>query len=90
MDATLGEALRRAARALDGDDAVAAAAALEQATHACEAALREDLRLDREALGALRALHGRCVEAAHRAREKLALALGVAGDARRAVAAYRR
>jgi hypothetical protein len=86
----LSAALKQATSALEGDDAVAAAAALEQATHACEAALRQRLRFDRDQLGVLRALHDRCTAAAQRAGEKLALAMGAAGDARRAVSAYRR
>jgi hypothetical protein len=90
IDETLSQALKQATRALESEDALAAAEALDQATHACEAALRQDLRLGRADVGLLRTLHDRCAAAAQRAGEKLALALGAAGEARRAASAYRR
>lgn len=89
-DATLARALERAAQALGEDDARSAAAALRDASLACEAALRTGLRIGDGGLGPLRQLHARCCAAADAARQRLGAALGSAVGARRAAAAYRR
>ncbi len=86
----IANALERAATALEADDAVAASGALAEALRACAAAEAQGLRLDGAALARLKELHGRGEAAAARVTEKLALALGTAGSARRAAAAYGR
>jgi hypothetical protein len=86
----LSSALERATDALRSDDALAAAAVLQEAVLACEDALRQGLRLEPAHLLALRPLHASCSSAAERTRQRLAGALGALGQARRAGGAYQR
>jgi hypothetical protein len=87
---TLAAALERAELALEGDDAVAAAAELEQAVRGCAALAERGVQLDDATLERLRLLHVRGTSAAARAAARLARALDNAGSARRAAAAYSR
>ena len=86
----LAAALERAARALDAGDPAAAAAAMDGAVLACDAALRAGPRLDRADVGLLRRTHQQCESAAGRLRARLVEELGAAGSARRALDAYQR
>jgi hypothetical protein len=86
----IARALERAAAALEGDDALAAAAALEEAERACAAAQAQGVQLEGEELAKLRELHRRGEGTAARAAAKLGRALDGAGCARRAVTAYGR
>ena len=90
IDEVLSAALVRATDALADDDAIAASAALRDATDACETALRKGLRLDAARLGAHRDAYDRCHTAAIATYERLRSALSAVGKARRASGAYRR
>jgi hypothetical protein len=87
---TLGDALARAAAALEAGDAVGAAAAMAEAGRACQQAQARGERVERDALAVLAALHARCERGMLRTRATLEQALEAAGSARRAVTAYRR
>ncbi len=87
---TLATALERATHALEEGDAVTATDALQQATLACEAAFQQGLLLERGEVELLRGPHARCASVARREKERFAVALGTAGDARRALSAYHR
>ena len=90
IDEMLSAALVRATDALAEDDAIAASAALREATDACETALRKGLRLDAARLEAHRNAHDRCHAAAIATYQRLRAALSAAGKARRASGAYGR
>lgn len=86
----LSTALERATHALGRDDAIAAAAALQEAALACESALRQGLRLGPAHLVELKPIYAECRSAAEATQRRLSDALGAAGQARRAGDAYRR
>ncbi|GEJ59170.1 hypothetical protein [Anaeromyxobacter diazotrophicus] len=86
----LAGALERAATALEAGDAPGAAAAMGEASRACQEAEARGERVAPAALAELTALHARCGQSAARARATLEQALESAGAARRAVSAYRR
>jgi hypothetical protein len=86
----IAAAMERAELALEGDDAVAATAALTEAVLGCQALAERGVRLDEATVARLRLLHERGTVTAARASARLAQALGSAGSARRAAAAYHR
>ncbi len=84
----LSAALKQATEALRGDDAIAAAAALQEAALACESALRQGLRLEQAHVRALRPNYVDCGRAAEATRQRLSDAMAAFGKSRRAGAAY--
>ncbi len=90
MHQLLSTALKRATEALRTDDAIAAAAALQEAALACESALRQGLRLEPAHVRALRPTYAECGRAMDATQRRLSDAIGVFGKSRRAGTAYRR
>jgi hypothetical protein len=83
-------ALQGALLALEAEDAVAARVEVEAALETCAALAANGARLGAAGLAELARVHALGREAAARRAAHLAEALGAAGSARRAAAAYRR
>ncbi len=88
--AALSDLLSAVEGALQREDAPAAARAVEAAVRICADAARAGVRLDREDLARLAAVHARVEARALQLHEALAAKLAGAGRSRRATAAYRR
>lgn len=84
----LGQALERAARALEADDPLAAADAMAEVQRLCEETPASRVRLDAQSLERLRTLQERCERGARSVQDRLTREFEAASSARRAAAAY--
>lgn len=84
----LGQALERAALALEADDPIAAADAMAEVQRLCEETPASSVRLDAQSLERLRALQERCERGARSAQERISREFEAASSARRAATAY--